>query len=87
MLDAPTTPASSQFDTIGLNQYLIYTLHDIIGIGGRCEWWKADGTSFNEVTGGVNIKALSNLVFRPEVRHDWSPGTASTRPPWRSTRS
>jgi hypothetical protein len=68
-------PGVSQFDTIGLNQYLFYTLTDTLKVGGRAEWWKADGTSFNEVTGGVNIQALSNLVFRPEVRHDWSPGT------------
>jgi hypothetical protein len=64
----------STFDTIGLNQYLIYTMSDLIGLGCRCEWWKADGVSFNEVTGGVNLNVLDNLVFRPEYRHDWAPG-------------
>jgi hypothetical protein len=67
-------PGVSAFDTIGLNQYLIYKFNDVLSAGGRVEWWKADGISYNEATGGVNIKALSNLVFRPEVRHDWSPG-------------
>ena len=67
-------PGVSQFDTIGLNQYLFYGLTDVLKVGGRAEWWKADGVSFNEVTGGVNIQALSNLAFRPEIRHDWAPG-------------
>ena len=67
-------PGVSQYDTVGLNQYLIYKFNDVISTGGRVEWWKADGTSFNEVTGGFNIHVLENLVFRPEVRHDWSPG-------------
>ena len=67
-------PGVSQFDTIGLNQYLFYSLNDWLKVGGRAEWWKADGVSFNEVTGGVNIQALSNLGCRPEIRHDWAPG-------------
>ena len=52
---------------------MFYTLTDTLKVGGRAEWWKADGTSFNEVTGGVNIQALSNLVFRPEYRYNWAP--------------
>jgi hypothetical protein len=67
-------PEVSAFDTIGLNQYLLYRLNNVLSVGGRAEWWKVDGVSYNEVTGGVNIRALANLVFRPEVRHDWSPG-------------
>jgi hypothetical protein len=62
-------------DTIGLNQYLIYQWSDLISLGGRLEWWKADGESFYEATGGMNIHALDNLVFRPEWRQDWSPAT------------
>lgn len=67
-------PGVSQYDTVGLNQYLIYKFNDVISTGGRVEWWKADGVSFNEVTGGFNIHVLENLVFRPEMRYDWSPG-------------
>jgi hypothetical protein len=74
VLDATDNPNAGQTETVGINQYLIYAYNDVLGIGGRAEWWKQDGTSYNEITGGVNIKALSNLVFRPEVRHDWSPG-------------
>ena len=37
------------------------------------EWWKDGGHSYYEATGGVNIHALKNLVFRPEIREDWSP--------------
>lgn len=64
----------SEFDTIGINQYLIYQMTDKVGVGGRAEWWKADGVSFNAITGGVNFKATDQLVFRPEIRHDWAPG-------------
>jgi hypothetical protein len=64
----------SQFDTIGLNQYLIYKFNDFVSTGGRVEWWKADGASFNQVTGGFNFHLLSNLIVRPEIRHDWAPG-------------
>lgn len=74
LLDATDNPNAGQIETIGINQYLFYTLTDTLKLGGRCEWWKRDGTSYNEITGGVNIQALSNLVFRPEVRHDWAPG-------------
>jgi hypothetical protein len=61
-------------ETIGLNQYLIYKWSDLISVGGRLEWWKAESTSYYEATGGVNIHALDNLVFRPEFRQDWAPG-------------
>jgi hypothetical protein len=73
MIDT-SNPGVSEYDTIGLNQYLIYNLNDIVGVGGRMEWWKADGVSFYEATGGVNIKLLSNVILRPEYRQDWAPG-------------
>ncbi len=62
---------------IGLNNYLIYTINDCLGIGARAEWWKLDGTSFYEATFGVNYRPHANLVIRPEVRHDWIPGLDS----------
>lgn len=73
MIDT-SNPGVSEFDTVGLNQYLIYSLNDVVGIGGRLEWWKADGVSFYEATSGLNIKLLDNLVIRPEYRQDWAPG-------------
>ncbi|MCC6491520.1 MAG: porin [Pirellulales bacterium] len=69
-----SNPGVSEYDTVGLNQYLIYKISDLVSAGGRAEWWKADGVSYNEVTGGFNIHALDNLVFRPEIRKDWAPG-------------
>nr|MBA3481014.1 outer membrane beta-barrel protein [Pirellulales bacterium] len=66
-------PGVSEFETIGLNQYLIFKHNDLVSSGGRIEWWKADGVSYYEATGGVNLHALDNLVFRPEFRHDWAP--------------
>jgi hypothetical protein len=65
---------NTDIDDIGINQYLIYSLNDLIGLGGRIEWWKRDGVSFYEATSGVNIHVLDNVVIRPEWRQDWSPG-------------
>jgi hypothetical protein len=42
--------------------------------GIRYEWFKADGTSYNTFTYGVNIKPYSWLLIRPEVRTMWAPG-------------
>jgi hypothetical protein len=69
-----SNPGVSEFDTVGLNQYLIYKLNDFVSTGGRMEWWKADGVSFYEATGGFNFHVLSNMIIRPEVRQDWAPG-------------
>ena len=76
-------------DNIGFNQYLLYSVSDCLGLGARVEWWKADlvtgyaphdavlpaGGSFSyyAATFGANIRPHANLVFRPEVRIDWSP--------------
>ncbi len=65
---------ADEFDTVGINQYLFYTINDQIKAGTRVEWWKADGVSHQGASWGVNVTPLENLVFRPEVRHDWSPG-------------
>jgi hypothetical protein len=64
----------TQDDDIGITNYLIYSLNDCWGFGGRMEWWKDDGNSHYELTGGVNYRPHANLVLRPEVRHDWNPG-------------
>jgi len=62
----------SRYETGGINQYLLYQLLDEFGIGARGEWWRANGTSYGEITGGFNIKLLPNLTFRPEGRYQWS---------------
>jgi Putative beta-barrel porin-2, OmpL-like. bbp2 len=64
----------STFTSISIVNYLTYSLTDKVGVGGRAEWFKVDGVSYNEVTAGVNIKPTGNLTIRPEVRHQWSPG-------------
>lgn len=65
---------AGKYDTVGINQYLYYTVNEKTKVGGRMEWWKADGTSYYETALGVNITPMSNLRIRPEVRHQWAPG-------------
>lgn len=67
---ASLTPRNST----GLINYAFYKINDCLKVGGRYEWYKADGTSYNTLTGGVNIIPQANLVIRPEVRYMWSPG-------------
>jgi hypothetical protein len=59
------------FNTIGINQYLLYHFNDCFGVGGRGEWWKADGQSVYAITGGVNYKPHRNFIVRPEVKYQW----------------
>ncbi|MBX3431926.1 MAG: porin [Pirellulales bacterium] len=73
-LVATDDSAGVAYDTVGLNQYVFYSLNDVVRLGTRLEWWKADGVSYNAITSGVNIKLLDNLMIRPEYRYDWSPG-------------
>ena len=63
------------FETIGINQYLFYTINDRVALGARAEWWKADGDSIGAVTAGVNFRPCANLIIRPELRYQWDPGT------------
>ena len=69
--------------TIGVNNYLFYTINDKLKTGVRAEWWKENFTapgsniSHYEVTYGVNVTPMENLVVRPEVRHDWAPAAAT----------
>ena len=66
-------------DDVGLNQYLIYSVSEKIGVGIRAEWWKNEGNSQYALTGGVNIKPTDNLIIRPEIRHDYHlPGDVTT---------
>ena len=76
-------------DNVGLNQYLLYEVNDKVGVGTRLEWWQGDvltgyaphggvlpaagSLSYYAATFGVNFKPRSNIILRPELRHDWSP--------------
>lgn len=63
-------------ESLGVNQYLFWEYNDIVKFGTRLEWWRdGTGVSHNEMTAGVNVKLLDNLVIRPEVRKDWVPAT------------
>jgi hypothetical protein len=64
--------APGSYDTIGVNQYLFYTINDMFKAGGRAEWWKVDGLNLYEFAFGVNVTATSNLRIRPEVRYNYS---------------
>ena len=61
-------------DDVGINQYLIWSLSDRLGVGGRMEWWKDEGVSHYAATGGLNIRPCADIVVRPEVRQNWVPG-------------
>lgn len=61
-------------DSHALINYAFYQLTDKTKAGVRYEWYKADGVSYNEFTYGVNYQATPNVIVRPEVRHNWSPG-------------
>jgi hypothetical protein len=70
---------------VGINQYLLYSINDCWGAGVRAEWWKSNGitggannlhTSYYEVTGGLNYRPHANIVFRPELRYNWTPSDA-----------
>lgn len=62
---------ADDYDTVGINNYLFYTVSDTVKAGTRMEWWKADGESFNAATFGVNVTPMDNLILRPEVRYNW----------------
>ncbi len=61
-------------ESVALINYAFYQINDKVKAGVRQEWYKADGTSYNTFTYGVNVFPCKNLVIRPEVRHMWSPG-------------
>jgi len=66
--------AGTHYSAIGVNQYLFYTINDHLKAGARVEWWKANGTSMQEMAYGLNIRPLPNLLLRPEIRYNWSNG-------------
>lgn len=59
--------------SVGINQYLLYSVSDCLSYGTRAEWWKFDGRSQYAWTVGLNYKPHANIILRPELRHDWNP--------------
>lgn len=70
---------TTQRNTFGNINYLIYKVNDCVSIGNRFEWFNISGAGFNNVrnddlynyTLGLNYKVNSNLMFRPEARWVW----------------
>jgi hypothetical protein len=67
-------------DSTAMINYAFYTLTDRVKVGMRQEWWKADGTSYNTLTGGLNLQVTPNMMVRPEVRYLWAPGVQGGPP-------
>jgi hypothetical protein len=74
------TNNGNQYQDVGVNQYLFYTINDCWALGSRMEWWKSNGVvygdgnaaSYQELTGGVNYKPTANVIVRPEIRYNWT---------------
>ncbi|MCM2371159.1 outer membrane beta-barrel protein [Aporhodopirellula aestuarii] len=91
ILETEDVAGNTQRSTAGINQYLLYSINDCLGIGSRFEWWHVDGESqgFGGVPGatdadvyaltfGLNYKPHSNVIMRPEIRWDWVDTDAAT---------
>ena len=65
-------------NSTGLINYAFYTINDKLKAGIRQEWYKADGTSYNTMTYGVNYFPMEKLVIRPEIRQMWAPGAQNS---------
>ncbi len=72
--------SGDDYEAFGINNYLIYSICDMFGVGMRAEWWQADDTDYFEVTAGVNVTPIPNLTFRPELRYQWGPGDNDDNP-------
>ncbi len=78
-LDTEDNTNTTFRDTIGINNYLIYTINDCWAVGSRFEWYQNEGVYTNvgqeadiyQLTLGLNYKPHANVIVRPEVRFDW----------------
>ena len=86
LLDSTDAAGATVRNTVGINNYLIYTIDDCLAFGGRFEWWNVDADSsgflpatalsagefdVTALTLGLNYKPHANVIVRPEVRWDW----------------
>ncbi|MDE0862717.1 MAG: outer membrane beta-barrel protein [Rubripirellula sp.] len=63
---------------VGVSNYLIKTVNDCLSVGARFEWLHQEDLAriadedLYELTLGTNYRWCANLMFRPELRWDWS---------------
>lgn len=71
---------TTQRNTFGNINYLIYKVNDCLSVGQRFEWFNFSGAGFAgtpqnsdlyNYTMGLNYKVNSNLMLRPEARWVW----------------
>lgn len=62
-------------DNFGINQYLLYTVNDCVGLGARMEWWKADAVTDFRHNGGSMLSTFPpgshsyyNLTFGANIK-------------------
>ncbi|WP_145422172.1 porin [Planctomycetes bacterium K23_9] len=80
LLDTENNAGETVRDTIGLNNYLIYSVNDCLSLGARYEWWNvsADSQGFygdaapaglaNVATGDFDVTALTlGLNYKPHA--------------------
>lgn len=63
----------TNYEAISFYNYLLYSLNDFVKVNGRAEWFKAQSTSYYEITGGLLLQPTPNFTIRPEIRYQWSP--------------
>ncbi|QDV68905.1 hypothetical protein Poly24_26180 [Rosistilla carotiformis] len=79
LLATENASGAAERESIGINQYWIYSINDCLSAGARFEWWNnLDSATGNradvyDLTLGCNVTPHSNVIIRPEVRWDWDP--------------
>ncbi|MDN5849474.1 MAG: porin [Nitrococcus sp.] len=58
----------------GVVNYLFYTINNAFKAGVRAEWFRSGSHSVYEITTGVNVRPIPNLVIRPEFRWQFADG-------------
>ncbi len=79
-----TYGATENIRRYGVNQYLFYALNSRWKVGSRIEWYRDEigpiggpvtTGNYTGATFGFNYRPLDNVVFRPELRWDWTEGS------------
>ncbi len=92
LLYTSNNQGSTERNTFGNINYLIYKVNDCVSVGQRFEWFNYGGNSalfhghqndeLYNYTFGINYKASANLMLRPEVRYVWDHTDPADRFGW-----